>query len=150
VVKPFSIQEKIFMSNYITASVEFFFKGNRISSSIELSLDPYMQSTGKIPNLFPLLAKAGGLDVYSYEYEMMQAEEINFSNAEGMVADFVSEGKFDIEAFTEAWMENKLLEELQKIAHLNLAVNNLQNQPDLKQALLEAYRLGAATAKKQK
>jgi hypothetical protein len=138
------------MSNYITASVEFFFKGNNISSSIELSLDPYMQSTGKIPNLFPLLAKAAGLDVYSYEYEMMQAEEINFSNAEGLVADFVSDGKFDIEAFTEVWMEIKLLEELQEIAHQNLAVNNLQNQPDLKKALLEAYRLGAASAKKQK
>ena len=134
------------MSNYITASVEFFFKGKKIASSIELSLDQHMQTTGKIPALLPLLAKASNLDVYSYEYEMMQAEEMIFSNAQGLVAAYVHDGKFDMEAFTDAWIENRLFEELQKIAHQNLAVNNLQNQPDLKQALLEAYRLGENSA----
>ena len=138
------------MSNHITASVEFFFRGNKIATSIELDLDKHMQTTGKIPALFPLLAKASNLDVYSYEYEMMQAEEIIFSNAEGLVADYVSYGKFDIEAFTEAWIEKKLFEELQTIARQNLSVHDLENQPELKQALIEAYRLGERNAQIQK
>jgi len=136
------------MSNFITASVEFFFKGNKISSSIELSLDQHLQTTGKLPDLFPLLAKASNLNIYSYEYEMMQAEEIMFNNAEGMVADYVNDDKFDIEAFIAAWTENRLFEDLQKIAHQHMSVNDLQNQPDLKQALLEAYRLGENSTQK--
>ena len=77
----------------------------------------------------------------------MQVEEMIFSNAQGLVAAYVHDGKFDIEAFTDVWIENRLFEEPQKIAHLNLAVNNLQNQPDLKRALLEAYRLGERSAR---
>ena len=137
------------MSNYITASVEFFFKGSKIAASIELSLDQHMQTTGKIPDFFPLLAKANNLDVYSYEYEMMQAEDITFSNAQGLVTDFVNDGKLDIEAFTIAWLENRLLEDLQRIARQHLSVHDLQNQPDLKQALLEAYSLGTNSIKQQ-
>jgi hypothetical protein len=44
-----------------------------------------MQTTGKVPDLFPLLAKVSKIGFYSYEYEMMQAEEIIFSDAQGLV-----------------------------------------------------------------
>ena len=137
------------MSNYITASVEFFFRGNKIATSIELDLDKHMQTTGRIPDLFPLLARAGELDVYSYEFEMMQAEEIVFSNATGLAADYVSDGMFDMEAFMQAWKQTKLLEELQTIARQHLSVEDLHSQPELKQALLDAYRLGKNNAQKQ-
>ena len=137
------------MSNYITASVEFFFRGNKIAPSIELDLDKHMQTTGRIPDLFPLLARAGELDVYSYEFEMMQAEEIVFSNATGLAADYVSDGMFDMEAFMQAWKQTKLLEELQTIARQHLSVEDLHSQPELKQALLDAYRLGKNNAQKQ-
>jgi len=130
------------MSNHITASVEFYFKGNKISSDIELDLDLHMQSAGKLPALYPLLARAAELDMYSYEYEMMQSETINFSNAKGFIREFVSEGILDTEAFESAWAENFIVEKLQDIAQKNLSIENLQQQPDLKNALLEAYRFG--------
>ena len=69
------------MSNHITASVEFYFKGEKFTAAIELDLDQHMQNAGKLPALYPLLAKAINLDPYSYEYEMMQAEVIFFNNA---------------------------------------------------------------------
>lgn len=133
------------MSNTITASIEFFFRGQKIAASLELDLDQYMQTTGKIPDLFPLLARAGSLDIYSYEYEMMQAEEILFSNAGGMSADFVDAGKFDYRAFELAWEKHRLQEMLEDIARRHLSVDDLKQQSDLKNALQEAYLLGKNT-----
>jgi len=133
------------MTNHITASVEFFFKGKKNNASIEIDVDHHMKSTGKLPVLYPLLATAINLDLYSYEYEMMQAETIVFSQAKGLIANFVNEGTLDTTAFSAAWSESIIIEKLQGIAKQQLAIDDLQQQPQLKAALLEAYRLGKAS-----
>ena len=134
------------MSNHITASVEFYYKGEKLAATIELDLDQHMLAAGQLPNLYPLLAKALNLDLYSYEYEMMQAEDIVFNNAKGLAVEHLSEGLFDFESFDAAWTENTLLEKLQEIAQRHLSIDDLQQQPDLKKALLEACQLGIDTA----
>jgi hypothetical protein len=133
------------MSNHITVSIGFYFRGNEISSSIELDLDKHMNSAGKLPALYQLLAREINLDLYSYEYEMMQSEIISFSQAKGMAANYVSDGVLDIKAFETAWSENAMIEKLQDIATRHLAIDNLQQNEDLKNALLEAYQLGKAS-----
>ena len=133
------------MSNHITASVEFYYKGEKLTATIELDLDQHMLAAGQLPNLYPLLAKALNLDLYSYEYEMMQAEDIVFNNAKGLAVEHLSEGLFDFDSFDVAWTEAKTLEQLQEIVQRHLSVDNIQQQPDLKNALLEAYQLGKKT-----
>lgn len=130
------------MNNQVTASVEFFFKGNKICASIDLDTDHYMRSAGKLPVLYPLLARAGELDLYSYEYEMMQAEVITFSQASGLVAEFINEGQLDIPAFEKAWKENTILEQLKLIASEYLSKEDDAQSEKLLAALLEAYNLG--------
>jgi len=130
------------MSNHITASVEFYFKGEKISSSIDLDMDPHMQATGRLPNLYPLLARAIDLGLYSYEYEMMQAEEILYNNAKGLIAEHINEGSLDFDSFEAEWSEAQTLDKLQGIAQQHLSIDDLQQHVDLKNALLEAYRLG--------
>jgi len=137
------------MSNNITASVEFYFKGVKFADSVEVELDQHMQTAGKTPDFFPLLANAMNIDVYSYEHEMMQAEEILFSHAQGLAADYVNEGVFDSSAFEAAWIENKIHENLQEIAQRELSIDGLHQQPELKTALLEAYRLGESVKYKE-
>jgi len=70
----------------------------------------------------PLIAKFNNHDIYSYEYEMMQAAEIVYSNAKGLVAEFIDEGILNIEAFELAWHENNALNKLLSIAeaHMNI------------------------------
>ena len=133
------------MSNHITASVEFYFKGKKITSSIELDVDTHMQATGRLPDLYPLLARAINLGLYSYEYEMMQVEEILYNNARGLIAEHVNEGSFDFDSFEAEWVEAQMLDKLQDIAQRNLSVDDIHQQPELKNALLEAYRLGEKT-----
>jgi len=138
------------MNNHITASVEFYYKGEKFTSSVELDLDKHIQNTGNLPALYPLLAQAIDLDFYSYEYEMMQAETIIFNNARGLATEHLNEGMFDFESFGSAWAEAQTLQKLQEIAQRNLSVNDIQQRPELKNALLEAYQLGAGTAQIKK
>lgn len=129
------------MKNIITASIEFSFKGERFSPSITIELDEYLQSGKSLPNLYALIATANNIDHYSYEYEMMQAEPINIIQAEGMVADFVDNGSLNLDAFVTAWKQQKIIEDLQRIVEKNMGISELHLHPELKQTLLEIYRL---------
>ena len=82
------------------------------------------------------------LGPYSYEYEMMLAETIMFSDAKGLITDFVSEGILDLAAFNNAWAESIIIEKLQDIAKQYLSIDDINQQPDLKSALLAAYQQG--------
>ena len=130
------------MSNHITASVEFYFKGERHSAAIELDMDQHMHASGELPDLFPLLAQSMNIGAYSYEYEMMLAETIMFSNAKGLITDFVSEGILDLAAFNVAWSESIVIERLQDIAKQHLSIDDINQETDLKNALIAAYKLG--------
>lgn len=130
------------MSNHITASVEFYFKGEKHGASIELDMDQHMHTSGELPDLYPLLAKAMSIGPYSYEYEMMLAETIIFSQAKGFIADFVNEGILDLAAFNIAWSESIITEKLQDIAKQHLAIDDINQHSELKNALLGAYQLG--------
>jgi len=137
------------MHNHITVSVEFYFKGEKFSPSIELDIDQHMRSSGKLPALHPLLARSINIDPYSYEYEMLEAEPVLFSKASGLIAQYVEAGVLDFDAFKTAWTETHALEKLQKIALENMGVTDIERQPDLKNALLEAYQLGTEAQTKE-
>ncbi len=133
------------MSNTVKASVVFCYKGETHSPSIMIELDEYLEVSDTLPDLYPVIAKANNHDLYSYEFEMMQAQSIIFSEATGMVAEFITDGLLDIDAFVQAWKDCECLSVLAQIANDILSVDDLEKRPELKQALLEAYRLGQAT-----
>ncbi|MFK5915042.1 MAG: hypothetical protein QM484_11775 [Woeseiaceae bacterium] len=130
------------MKNTVTASIHFSFKGENHSPSITIELDRYLIGGGTLPDLCMLIAKENNHDLYSYEYEMMQAEEIIYSDAKGLVTEFINDGKLDIQAFEAAWNENKALEKLLIIAEEHLNIKDFDQHIELKKALLEAYQLG--------
>lgn len=133
------------MSNLVKASVIFCYKGETLSPSITIELDEYLEVSNALPDLYPIIAKANNHDLYSYEFEMMQAQTIVFSEATGLVAEFITDGLLDIEAFVQAWNDLQCLEALAKIADDVMSVEDLEKNPELKQALLEAYKLGQST-----
>lgn len=130
------------MKNIVTASIHFSFKGERHSPVITIELDKYLLSTGKMPNLYPLIAKENNFDMYSYEYEMMQAEPIIFSNAQGLIKDYIVDEQLNLEAFVAAWHEHRAIEKLLQIAKQHMDINDFSLHPKLKAALLEAYNSG--------
>lgn len=130
------------MKNIITASIHFSFKGERHSPTLTLEIDKHLLATGTLPNLYPLIAKENNYDMYSYEYEMMQAEPVKFSNAQGLIENYIVDGQLDHTAFISAWQEYRTVEKLQQIAEQHMGVNDFSQHPKLKDALLEAYNSG--------
>ena len=131
------------MKNILTASIHFSFKGKELSPSMTVELEPYLEGSGNFPNLCSLIAKANNHDAYSYEYEMMQAAEIKYSDAQGLVAEFINdEGQLDVAAFEAAWNENKALIKLLAVAEEHMNITDFSDHLELKKALLEAYMLG--------
>jgi len=130
------------MKNSLVASVEFYFKGEKYTPSARLDLDRMMETSGGLPSLYTLIARENGIDLYSYQYEVMQVEEIRYSEVEGFVADFIHNGVLDVQGFVDKWQAEKVVADLTAIARRCMGVEDLAQQPELANALQEAYRLG--------
>ena len=70
------------MKNLVTVYIEFSFRGKTHSPELSLDLDEFLHTHGSIPSLYPLIASHNDFDLYSYEYEMMQAEPLQFRDAQ--------------------------------------------------------------------
>jgi len=128
--------------NRIDAHIEFSFRGESYDLSSTLDLDRVLEKYLTLPSLHIVLAVEHGIDTYSYLYEVMQEEDIRFDNAQGMAADFLTDGVFDLEGFTAQWGEGHLTAPLQIIAQQELGIEDIEQHPQLKNALLRAYQLG--------
>ena len=107
-----------------------------------VDLDAHVQTNSGFDSLYPLLATSSNIDLYSYEYEMLLAEELVFSGATGLAEAFLEDGQFDLAAFQQALHDEGITEVISKIANTHLSVDDLSSQPDLKAALIEAFKLG--------
>lgn len=129
------------MKNSIDAHLEFSFKGETHALSATIDLDRLPQDNA-LPSIHALLARQGGIDTYSYQYEIMQEEDIRFDNPHGLAAEFLQDGHFDLAAFAERLRADKLAAALQSIAEHEMGIADLEQHPQLKNSLLQAYRLG--------
>ena len=130
------------MKNSITISVEFFFKGEKLSPSIVIDLDNHIKSNKTLEAFPPLLARSGNMDLYSYEYEMLQAEPLLFSNAQGLAKAFLNKNIFDFDGFAQALSEQQITLAISEIAKTHMAIDDLSSQPELRTTLIEAFKLG--------
>ncbi len=137
------------MKNSVVASVMFDFKGQRYAPELALDLDSHMSASGCLPDLYPLLARACNLGMYSYEYEMLQSETIVYSQAKGLVCNHIIDGQLDLAGFESSWLEQDALDKLAVIAKQLLNIDELSKQPKIKEALLAAFQLGKAENPKE-
>jgi hypothetical protein len=139
------------MTNTITVNITFSFKGETFTPSTQIDLDHLMETMSPevelsqeniLRPIYPLLASSIHIDTYSYAYEIMQAGSAHYSEPTGMTGEFLTEGQFDFQAFRQQWLDNKNVLIVQQIAQKYLSVSDLDAQPALKGALLEALAFG--------
>ena len=130
------------MNNSIDAHIEFSFRGESYSLTSTLDLDQLLAQHGTLPAIHALLAKEHGIDTYSYLYEVMQDAEIEYENAQGIATDFLSDKDFNQSAFITTWNESGALALLQPIAMHELGIADLNQHPNIKNALIQAFNLG--------
>ncbi|HEY0665033.1 MAG TPA: hypothetical protein VGD24_03110 [Gallionella sp.] len=130
------------MQNSIDAHVEFSFRGEDYSLCSTLDLDKLLAQHDSLPSLHAILAREHGIDTYSYLYEVMQEADIEFRNAQGIAADFMSDGEFELNALESNWQNLRILAQLRPIASRTLGITDLDRNEALKSALIQAYKLG--------
>ncbi len=134
--------------NSVTASLQFDFRGQRFSPSVDVDLDALMQKQGTInpSDLYDMLAASIAMDAYRHEYDVMLMEDIVFSRPSGLACQFVADGGLDFDAFIEAWQQQRIRRAVQCIAEKHLGIEDLTQHKHLEQALLESYRAGCKHA----
>lgn len=133
-------------SSTLHARLTFSFKGETHQIESTFDLDSCKTVDGGPPNFHQMLARAGGVDPYSYLYEAMESHDIEFSNATGSAALCCVDGQFDWAQFERQRGEERDLHAVGLIAEQLLEVVDLDRQPALKAALLAAYRAGKAAS----
>jgi len=131
-----------------TISLQFDFRGKTFTPSVHIDLDALMQKRGDLHRIYDMLAASLGLDSYSYEYDVMLMEELQFSEATGLVSDFITDNRLDFEGFSKAWGQLQIFNKLQSIAAKHLGIESLEQQSDIYRALSESYRVGYAAPHK--
>jgi hypothetical protein len=129
-------------SNTLRARLDFSFKGEPYELDTTIDLDRCTAEPGELPNFHRLLAKAVGIDTYSYLYEVLESHEIEFSEATGPAAQCCRDGQFDWLEFERLRQEALDMQVIRAIAERTLGVGDLDQRADLKDALLAAYRVG--------
>lgn len=135
------------MEHSITISLEFSFRGNTFKPSQRIDIDTLLELQKNDEALHDLLAHSMGLDHYTYEHDVMLVEEIIFSDASGLIAEHMHEGKPDLDALAVAWQEQQMLDELQAIAARCMQIDDIARQPGLRSALIAAFQAGRNAAK---
>lgn len=132
------------MKNTVVAQVHFSFKGEDFSPSLVLPLDRYAKTNSCFTNLYPAIARANQIDMYSYAYEVMESAAIVFHSAVGDVVNYVSDGQCDLLAYQDYLIEKEMCIKLEKIAAEVLGVDDLHHNDHvlLKIALEKAYQAG--------
>ena len=130
----------------VHASVSFSFKGetHQIDATVDLGRQLNTGEAG--PDFHLLLAQAGGIDPYSYLYEVLESSDITFSGATGAAADCCEEGTFHWGRYLARSRLSRDLKLISALASRHLGVTDLAARPDLQAALLAAYRAGQANA----
>lgn len=126
----------------IDARVAFSFKGEDYALTSCIDFDQLHYQDGSFPSIHAILAKEHGVDTYSYLYEVMQESEIEFSNPQGIAARYFEDKAFDYAGFSNDWHEQKAIEQLQPIALRELGIANLDEHQSIRNALVQAYKLG--------
>lgn len=132
------------MNNRFTVTLEFSYKGESFEFQTDVDLDACMEKLQAIPDLHELIARQNGIDAYSYQYEVLTSEDLQFSDVKGFAAEFIHEDEFDAEGFAARWCEERIGMLVAEIARRVMGISELAAEPALKQALMEAYRAGQA------
>lgn len=129
--------------NKITVTIPFSFKGKDFKPSIDLDLEQFSKTNDDFSRVFHQVASENGINNYSYEYEVLESSPLYFSQASGIAKDFlIDEHNFDLTGFKKKIQENKIIDVIQAIASDVLDIDDLENHPDLKRALVKAYKAG--------
>ena len=132
--------------NSFRIRASFSFQGEAHELDTVIDLDHSHGEAGETPNFHLQLARACGIDPYSYLYEVLESHDLEFFEATGAAAEACRAGVFDWAQFEQARREELDWSSVNAIATALLNPDELDTRPELKTLLLAVYRAGRASA----
>ena len=132
------------MKNSIRVSLTYSYRGETFTPSVVIDLDSLQQGDGMV-DWHARIALANGIDTYSYVYEVARASELHFSEPTGLAEAYLQDGDFDFEGYLHAARQSVHAGPLQNIARDLLGIEDLNSEPAIRDALVQAYLLGRNT-----
>ena len=129
------------MKNTIRVSLTYSYQGETFQPSAVIDLDRLSDVEGPV-DWHGRVALANGMNTYSYAYEVMRAAEPFFSEPTGLAANHLEDGRFDFEGFRRAARQSPHTGPLRHIARDILGIDDLNDEPKIRDALVQAYLLG--------
>lgn len=130
------------MNDTLRARTEFSFQGETHELECVIDLDRCTAVEGERPDFHLMLARAHGIDPYSYLYEVLEAQDIEFADPTGLAAGCCNDGSFDWDCFVQASRDERDRLAVKRIAEKSLGIRDLDARPELAAAMLIAYRAG--------
>jgi len=126
-------------NNSLEIQVSFSYKGEVFDCRSTLDLDLLSERTTELPDLHREVAQRNNIDTYSYLYEVMESQPLQFSQATGVAQECLQGSQFDWVKFRQLKEEQRLFTALTKIAQQHLEIDDLNQHPKIKAALTAAY-----------
>lgn len=130
------------MSNQITVTAYFDFKGKTYAPATVLMLDTFC-TQASLPDLHALIATENNIDNYSYEYEMLIGTHLVFSQPQGDIANFMTaDDGCDLAGYQQHWQQQHVLTQLAPQLTHALSLTGHAQTDALNTLLLTAYQMG--------
>lgn len=127
------------MRNSVMATIEFSFKGVVHEAIAFIDLDLCLRHGEPMQYIYHAIAAENGIGSHTYEFDVMLMEPVVYSQPTGLAARFLHDGKLDFAGLEAAWQAEKIDDILKPIAQKHLGIDKLDEHPDIKAALVEAY-----------
>ena len=130
------------MKNAITVTIPFHFRGEAFQPSARIDLNELANAENAQTWLVQRIAAENGIDLYAYEYEVMEATMPVFSDPEGLATAYLTDGQLDLAGFRQEFAEQAIMDKLIAIAREKLGIEDLTLEPAISKALRAAFEAG--------
>jgi len=130
----------------LLASLSFDYQGRRCDLQSLVNIAEVISHQDFFQSVYLQLAQDNGIDVYSYQFEIMMDQNIVFSQARGCAQECLREGELNINKLRRNFEQASSEQIIQSIAEKYFRSEELSDH--LKRALVEAFQLGRGSTQK--
>jgi hypothetical protein len=131
------------MKHSLHASVSFDYQGKSYALQSVINIENIIFHQDFYQSIYLQLAQDHGIDLYSYQLEVMMDQTIQFSNAQGCAEGCIENQSLDLRRLRQCCEQALCLGRIEIVAEKHL--NSSEMTQSVKKALIEAYELGRAS-----
>ena len=137
------------MAAILNAQIDTSFRGEDLHLKGELDLDKLHYDPEEPIKVYHHIATQNGIDSMSYLYEVLEMEPIHYTSADPLIQSFISDDglQFDWLGYEAAKKRQRAEKATEALLNRYFDTEQQASNPKLKEALREAYLLGAESEK---